>query len=176
MQTIQSLYHAVNRLARLNQSLNLLTKIENREFDERQRIDFNALIEQQLENLDELIQMSQLKVTTRLKDRFVMDFNPFMAETLLSNLLINAVKHNLVQGYIEIETTSRSITIANSGPPLQYEPQELFARFKKDRPAPDSPGLGLSIVQSICRQKGLNIDYAYARGKHTITIHNYEQR
>ncbi len=174
MQTIQALYHAVNRLARLNQSLNLLTKIENREFSQTQAVDFNALIDEQLLNLEELIQMNQLRVQRHYTDKFVLEFNPLMAETLVSNLLVNAVKHNLPQGFITIETGKNSLTISNSGPPLQSDPQELFERFKKDSPTPDSPGLGLSIVQSICRQNGLEIEYRFEDGKHIIQIENIE--
>ena len=172
MQTIQSLLHSVSRLARLNQSLNLLTKIENLEFNEIEEIDFSTLIEQQIVNLNELIQMNELKVEMHLDIHFIKRINPFMAETLLTNLLINAVKHNISGGFIEIETTADSLIISNSGPPLQSKPQDLFSRFKKDHPSPDSPGLGLSIVQSICEHNGLKAEYWYNEEKHTITIHN----
>jgi len=175
LQIIQSLYHAVNRLTRLNQSLNLLTKIENREFNEKHQVNFNRLIEQQLVNLSELIQMNELKVETRFNSVFVKPFNPFMAETLISNLLINAVKHNIPQGFIDIETTTDSIVLTNSGPSLQSNPDELFKRFKKDHPTADSPGLGLSIVQSICRQNGLEVKYRYKEKSHFIKITNHTE-
>ncbi len=172
MELIDSLYHSVDRLARLNQSLNLLTKIENREFKEQENVDFCTLIEQQLVNLNELIQISELNIETHLETRFVKLFNNFMAETLISNLLVNAVKHNLPQGNIKIETTIDSLTISNSGPPLQSNPKELFERFKKHSPVTDSPGLGLSIVQSICEQNGISIDYQYSQKTHRIKIIN----
>ena len=170
LQTIHSLYQAVSRLSRLNQSLNLLTKIENQEFTDKQRIDFNRLIEKHLYDLDELIQMKQLKIKTHAKSHFSLELNPFMAETLISNLLVNAIQHNQAQGFITIETTETGLTISNSGPELQSDPQKLFERFKKDRPEPDSPGLGLSIVQSICRQNGLKITYEYQDGTHRVRV------
>lgn len=173
MASIQSLYQSVHRLARINQSLNLLTKIENLEFSQKQEVDFNNLIVQHLANLDELIQLKELKITTELSTKFLKAFNPFMAETLISNLLSNAIKHNLHGGFIKIKTGQGSITICNSGAPLQSNPQELFSRFKKDRSAPDSPGLGLSIVQSICQQNRLSIDYQCIKEKHQITITNF---
>ncbi len=169
-QTIHSLYQAVNRLARLNRSLNLLTKIENREFDEKQPVDFCALIKSQTDNLRELIEIKQLTVGFRCEQPFVQTINPFMAETLISNLLLNAIKHNVRQGHIEILITTNSFVIENSGPPLQSDAQAMFERFKKDRPASDSPGLGLSIVQSICHQNGLKITYSYQNKKHRIRI------
>lgn len=170
LQTIHSLYQAVSRLSRLNQSLNLLTKIENQEFSEKHDINFNALLKEQLHNFDELIQMKQLKIQTHVKSHFVLNMNPFMAETLVSNLLVNAVQHNQPQGFITIETSEEALTISNSGPELKSTPQELFERFKKDRPEPDSPGLGLSIVQSICRQNGLKIKYEYQDGTHRVRV------
>ncbi len=174
MQIIQSLYQAVNRLARLNQSLNLLTKIENREFNEKQSIDFNSLIDEQLKHLEELIGIKQIRVQRRYQERFIFDLNPFMAETLISNLLINALKHNIPEGFIEIATTKSSLQITNSGPHLKSDPQKMFERFKKDRPTSDSPGLGLSIVQSICQQNGLDVFYQYEKSQHMVAIKKHE--
>ncbi|NOX87588.1 MAG: HAMP domain-containing histidine kinase [Calditrichaeota bacterium] len=171
LQNIRSLYNALNRLSRLNQSLNLLIRIENQEFNRKRKVDFSELIKQQLENLSELIQIQRLSVTTDLDADFVTDFNPFMAETLISNLLINAIKHNVPEGRIDIELNARRLRISNSGQKPKVNPDILFERFKKANPSSDSPGLGLSIVRQICLQNGIDINYAYVNARHTITLY-----
>ena len=46
---VQSAYEAIQKLARLNQSMLLLNKIENRQFSETSAIDIKQLIEQKLD-------------------------------------------------------------------------------------------------------------------------------
>jgi len=170
LKSIQALYQSVNRMSHLNQTLNLLTKIDNLEFRSSQAIDLVPEIKRQLADLAELIQMSQLTVNAELTTALTMELHPLLAETLISNLLANAIKHNIAGGWIRITSQNGLLSIANSGEPLQSDPQELFARFKKDQATADSPGLGLSIVETICRQNGLNINYQYDQGEHRLTL------
>ncbi len=44
LEMINSLYRAVHRMARLNRSLNLLTKIENNEFHQKEAVNFSELV------------------------------------------------------------------------------------------------------------------------------------
>src|SRR5206468_5332849 len=48
MNTVQSIYEAVNRLSKLNQSLILLTKIDNQQFRENEEVDPGLLINKHL--------------------------------------------------------------------------------------------------------------------------------
>lgn len=170
LQSIQTLYGSVNRMSRLNQTLNLLTKIDNLEFKVDQTIALIPEIEGQLADLAELIQMKQLSVSTQFESELLVELHPLLAETLISNLLANAIKHNVEKGWIHIATNQGQLVISNSGEPLHTNPQELFRRFKKDRAAPGSPGLGLSIVETICRQNGLKVSYQHDQGKHRLSL------
>ena len=60
--SIRSLYDAVNRLSKLNQSLNFLTKIENQEFTKKEDVNISQIINLQTENLKELIESKSLHV------------------------------------------------------------------------------------------------------------------
>lgn len=168
--SIRSLYGAVSRLTKLNQSLNLLTKIENEEFELNANINFSQLIEKQLNNLEELISISSLKVSTKIENNIILNINSFMAETLISNLLINAIKHNVKGGQLIIELKSGELIIKNSGNPPKVPTEQLFQRFKKDAQTSDSPGLGLSIVKTICELNGFKIDYDFSNGLHKVSV------
>jgi signal transduction histidine kinase len=168
--TIGSLYDAVNRLAKLNQSLNLLTKIENEEFEQKELVNISELILEQLRNSDELIKSKFLEVNKNIENDVTILINPLMAETLISNLLINAIKHNEEKGKILIQLNSNYLEIKNTGKPPQTSTDELFERFKKDKQTSDSPGLGLSIVKKICELNKFNIEYNFVNGFHTIKV------
>lgn len=59
---IQAIDQAATKLSRLNHSLLLLTKIENRQFEYDEGIDLKSLIEAQLKELDEFIQLQQISL------------------------------------------------------------------------------------------------------------------
>jgi signal transduction histidine kinase len=150
--------------------LNLLTKIENREFSAKSDIVLSELINNSLKSLEELIVSKSLKVTAELNSNIVLHINTLMGETLISNLLMNAIKHNFENGKIIIELTDEYLEIKNTGKPPQVEPDKLFERFKKDNQTSDSPGLGLSIVKEICELNKYNVEYNFIKGLHIIKL------
>jgi len=168
--SIRSLYDAVNRLAKLNTSLNLLTKIENQEFTQKEDVNISQLIKRQLNNLEELIESKSLNVNIGIENDVAILINPLIAETLISNLLTNAIKHNKEKGNILIKLTHGYLEIGNTGEPPHVSTDKLFERFKKDKQTSDSPGLGLSIVKEICETNNFNIDYDYFDASHSIRI------
>jgi K+-sensing histidine kinase KdpD len=90
---------------------------------------------------------------------------------LVSNLLKNAIKHNIPQGKIEIELNRQKFVVRNTGKPLQNTPHHLFERFQKDNPASESLGLGLAIVKKICEINHLSIQYQCENNWHQIEVH-----
>ncbi|MEP6926873.1 MAG: HAMP domain-containing sensor histidine kinase [Ginsengibacter sp.] len=170
MNTIQSVYETANRLSKLNQSLILLTKIDNRQFSETEKVDLSTLIVDHLNNYEELINAKQIIVTKNIEPNVNVTMNETLAEILIVNLMTNAIKHNIDSGSIQITLSKKYFSISNTGNKLQSEPSELFERFKKDRVNSDSLGLGLSIVKKICERYGYEISYDYSSLMHTTTI------
>jgi signal transduction histidine kinase len=170
MNTLQSVYEATNRLSKLNQSLILLTKIDNRQFGENESIDITDLIEKHLANYEELISAKLITVTKNIDSDVKNLMNEALAEILISNLITNAIKHNIDKGFIKITLTRNELVLSNSGAALTIPPEELFERFKKDKVTSESLGLGLSIVKKICERCGYRIEYNYFDLVHTTTI------
>ncbi|GBD89289.1 putative sensor-like histidine kinase YedV [bacterium BMS3Abin03] len=168
--SISSLYNAVSRLSRLNQSLNLLTKIENKEFDNKTDIFLTELTNRQLDNLKELIEINNLTVEKKFTAQPFLKLNRFIAESLFGNLIINAIKHNIDGGKISIEINKNKFSVTNTGKQLNVNPEELFRRFKKGDSSSGSPGLGLSIVQKICEQNNIDIKYTIIQNLHAVTL------
>ena len=60
--------------------------------------------------------------------------------------------------------------VSNSGASLQSRPSELFERFKKDKSASESLGLGLSIVKKICDTEQIQISYNFFEQYHVMEL------
>ena len=168
--TVADAYEASNRLSRLNKTLILLAKIENRQFPESKPVNPSIMINHQLESLEDLINSKKIKVIKRLDSNVTVLMNPYLAEILLVNLIKNALRHNVTGGELSLELSSSTFKIANSGPPLQIDPKMLFKRFHTSSSSPESLGLGLSIVQKICDMYSFKVGYSYQNGMHVMNV------
>ncbi len=158
----------LNRLVRLNKSLLMLSKIENRQFADGELINFNALITQLTEDFEDFAGFKNIKITSVMAEQLMFKMNKSLANTLVSNLLKNAIVHSEPNGFVEIMTDKNILSISNSGNE-SLDPEKIFSRFYRDLSKEQSTGLGLSIVHSIAATYNLRIDYTYT-GKHVFKI------
>ena len=154
-------YEASNRISRLNKTLILLAKIENRQFPESESVNLKLIIDNQLELLEDIIDSKNIRVKNTIQNNFSVIMNPYLAEILFINLIKNAIRHNVDKGQIIIHQTANAIKIYNSGSNKNINSKDLFTRFKKSSESPESLGLGLSIVKKICEVYNFNISYKY---------------
>jgi signal transduction histidine kinase len=158
------------RLSKLNEALLLLSKIENRQFVEKQDINFCSLIQSRLEYLEELFALKQIALSVKLDIPVIVPIHPILADILVNNLLSNALKHNCNHGEIIISSGNNEITISNTGNPLAIDPEKVFKRFVKYSASEESTGLGLAIADEICRSGHLRLSYAYHDHLHCFTL------
>ncbi|MEI8201467.1 MAG: HAMP domain-containing sensor histidine kinase [Bacteroidota bacterium] len=170
LKTIAEAYQASNQLSKLNKTLLLLAKIENRQFPESKPVDPQSVIEGQLENLEDLIDSKQIRVNKHFDEAIVLNMNPYLADILFANLIKNAIRHNLTGGELNIKLSTNSITISNSGEELRIDKHSLFERFHKQSSSPESLGLGLAIVKKTCEMYGFGIRYFYENSLHHFQI------
>lgn len=166
---VQSAYDSIQKLARLNQSLLLLTKIENRQFDELAVVDLKEKIEYKRAQFQELWQNKHLSVCATLENVTV-SMNNELADVLLNNLLSNATKHNIEGGNININLVDNQLVISNSGAVKPLDRLQLFTRFYKAAPSNDNNGLGLSIAKQICEVSGFFIHYSFTNSTHVFRV------
>lgn len=168
-QAIQHIQEAASRLSKLNNSLLMLARIENRQYSNARQLNLKQLIEEKIDQLEPLISDKNLRVKTELAD-VSQYMDPILAEVLLNNLLVNAIKHNIPDGAIELALGAERLDIRNTGKPLATSPDDLFGRFRKDVDAGPSLGLGLAIVKEICAIYGFGIKYDYQDNWHGLTL------
>ena len=159
-----------NRLSKLNKALILLSKIENQRFIDTERVDFATVTDEMLENFHDLIQLQEVEIRKSYLQPFETEMSLTLAEILIANLIQNAIRHNIPEGFIEIIMNQDHFSILNTGAVLKDSPDHLFKRFKRKSTVEESLGLGLSIVKRICEQSDLRISYQYEDRLHTLKV------
>jgi signal transduction histidine kinase len=167
---IGSINEAATRLSKLNQALLQLMKIENRQYQESEKIDLSELLEKKLQRLNELIEMKNIKLKTNIDKNVSIYMNVSLAEILLSNLLNNSIKHNIFGGELIVNLITNELSIKNTGEELHIEPEKLFDRFTKESTSNESIGLGLSLVKQICETYNFTISYNFEHLLHELKI------
>lgn len=167
---ITAAHDAVEKLSRMGQSLTLLTKLSNKEFEATKPINLTESVEETLGAFSDLIEMKGLRLSTDIAKDVKLKFNPVLADLLLSNLFSNAIRHNTEHGAIEVKLSNPQLVIRNTGPAPDGPPEQMFKRFRKGNQSKDSIGLGLSIVKQICDITGAKIDYSFNDPWHTLSV------
>ena len=160
---------ANDRLSQMNRTLLLLAKIENNQFPAVEEVDVSKMLRQLLDNFQH--HYDEFPATTTAIDEGVTVIaNPSLIEILLTNLLKNAVVHNVPGGKITITLTASGYIIENTGLPTETPANELFDRFKKGSHQNKTTGLGLALVKQICSLYRYTVSYQFRNGWHTVTI------
>lgn len=148
---------ALKRLSTLNQSLILLTKIENKQFGVNKTVSFKEIITRKAEEFSMLFESKALDVKIQTEHDLIIKMNEQLAELLINNLFSNAINHNIEGGKIRIIIQDGSFKIFNTGENNLLTDETIFNRFVRGNPK--SYGLGLAIVKKICETHNLDIHY-----------------
>ncbi len=170
LELISGAQQALRRLSKLNNALLLLTKIENEEFRESAPLDFSKVVRISLDNFRDLAGFKGLSLKQETAEAVYLRLDLSLAEILVSNVISNAIRHNIKGGEIEVVLNQAGLRVRNTGQPLSVPAEQLFQRFQKSRQSERSLGLGLSIVRKICQTNDLTVDYNYQEGWHEVWI------
>jgi signal transduction histidine kinase len=167
---INSAYVYTLRVSKLTQTLLLLTKIANDQFPDKKAVNMSELIEEKIKMSEDLISEKSLKLSKEIYPDCILDTNFFLAESLVINLIGNAVRHNLINGMLNVKLDKAHLEISNSGEALPVSPVNLFNRFYKTNMSSDSQGLGLAIVKEICRLNKWEVSYTSEDNIHKVVV------
>ena len=119
----------------------------------------------------EFIKDKQLITGTQFEEDCIVQLHPLLADSLIINLLGNAVKYNYTGGSIQIATTKNSYHIGNTSLLEPIPPGKLFKRFNTSKDSEEtSNGLGLAIVKKIADSNSLSISYHAENGVNNFDI------
>lgn len=140
----------VNRLSQLVQDMLAITRLGKGVIKiKKESIKLSPIIHDVLENMSELLQLSDSPVTLDLDDEIEGTWDRDRMGQILTNLITNALKYgrgepvvirtSLEQGWARIEVEDQGIGIA---PEAQ---RRIFERFERDISASEVSGLGLGL-------------------------------
>ena len=168
IEQLQEMYGALTRLTRLNKSLLLLTKIENRQFAETESIRLDQIIEEKIVQFADLIKARNLTIESDIQPTGL-KMNHHLAEIVINNLMSNAIHHNIENGFITISLEQQELMISNTGTTIIVDPEKVFERFHKSGRS-EGLGLGLAIVKQICDRYNFMIRYSQMDDVHIIRL------
>lgn len=167
---LASLNENVSRLNRLNKNLLLLSKMENDSYSDKQTISLTNYIQKNLDFFTEQAKAKLLIIKMEFQKDFEIKSNPVLAEVLISNLFLNAIRHNIEGGQISIVMQENKLVFSNRGQPNPLNTDKLFNRFSKSNPSEQGTGLGLSIVKKIADINNWTVAYNYENNLHSFSI------
>jgi signal transduction histidine kinase len=171
MQIMQSLYEATSRLTRMNKNLLLLAKIDNLQFLDTQDLNVAEILGNALSFLMEQSEANHIRTAINISNKgLTVQANKTLLESLINNLITNAIKHNISDGNLSIELEQNRLIVSNTGAEKSLNQEMLFRRFGRRNEKVKGNGLGLAIVKQICIQYGWDITYDYENGIHRFSV------
>lgn len=165
---IQDLYQMTSRLSRLNRNLLLLAKIDNAQFAKSENICLTSFIENQLPFLESIA--DGLHIVKDFQQEITVKANRPLLESMINNVVVNAVRHNRPDGSITISVKEDTLTISNTSDEPALDAANIFNRFYRPAQNKQGNGLGLAIVKAVCDYHGWTIAYLYKERNHTFIV------
>ena len=102
LKNIDDMFRSLHRAIQLNKSLLLLSRIQNRQFEEVTEVDMNPHVRKILELLSDLYEEKELDYHLSDTEDCRIRMNESLAHTLLTNLIKNAIIHSPEHGRVDI--------------------------------------------------------------------------
>ncbi len=136
----------------------------NQDVGSAEPLDLATAAEDALDALEGPVRAEGLRVDADLAEAEVAGSRALL-ERMVGNLIENAVRHNVANGWVRVRTGSVDerafLEVANSGPLVPHDSVDaLFEPFRRaeSRMSSDGVGLGLSIVRSVGEAHNATLD------------------
>jgi len=166
---VSSVLDNLQRLTRLNKTLLLLSRIENAQFTPSEEVNLTEVIKRNVELFEDFAAFRGINIVLNAEKELFKTMNPDLAEILVSNLIKNAIVHNINEGKVDIAIGSNSFFISNTGKDAALDKAQLFNRFYRQNTEASGTGLGMAIVKAIADNYSITIDYHFD-GLHHIKV------
>ena len=161
-QSLSKLLDEVSRLSGIVRKLLLLSLADAGQMNlHRVEVDLSGLLIEMLEDIELLA--PHLEIQTEIAEGLCVQGDRDLLIQVLQNLISNAIKYNLPNGWIRIDASRQSatvsITISNCSKEIPVSDRNrIFDRFHRGDPARtrqvEGIGLGLSLAREIARSHG----------------------
>jgi len=168
-ETIKELGQTVARLSRLNHNLLLLAKLENHQYGTDETVNIVDLTRRLLPQLEVVADGTAITLHTET-DSLMVRANRPLVESMVSNLVVNAIRHNAPGGDILIRISPRQLSISNTAMGDTLDKAKIFQRFYRPTSQTKGNGLGLAIVKGVCDYHGWRVSYCFEANRHVFSV------
>jgi signal transduction histidine kinase len=163
----------LNRMKSIINSLLLISKIENNQFDKTDHVVISDIIKEVSEELEDRLEDKKIQFINQASFVWNMQANRTLMYTLLFNIINNAIKYNKINGGIfitdKVKDDVYTLEITDTGIGMNDKEIEMaFNRFEKlDTDHKESYGLGLAIAKSITAFHNIGVQITSAKNAGT---------
>ncbi len=170
MQKVFTTLSILRKMTKMNKSLLLLSKIENDQFNNIEKINVNEVVKEKIELFNDTFSQKDITIIFEEKGILELNIDSLLCEMMINNLLKNAFIHNKEKGEVKIDISKDKMVISNSGKETSLNEKLIFNYFYKESNEKNSTGLGLVLIKTICKKHNLDIDYQFVEKKHRFII------
>lgn len=167
---LEILNNSLSRLGRINKNLLLLSRIDKDNYPHKQPVSVNEILNSQLNFFKEQYAIKNIIMNVRLTETLSVTANAILIEVCTSNLLMNAIKHTVQGGKIDVTLHGKTLDISNTATEGELSEHYLFKRFAKISPNSQGAGLGLAIVKKIADLNQWQLTYTFQNNQHIFSI------
>ena len=144
----------LDMLKKIINNLLLISRIENNQYEANENINFQEIINDLQEDLQDRIDDKAIQFVNKVEHDFIFKGNKTLIHILIYNLVTNAIKYNKPEGSIIVSDgflqNRYCISITDFGIGLNdAQIENIFNRFARVSSDQEGQGLGLAIAKSI---------------------------
>jgi signal transduction histidine kinase len=155
---VRRIREATERIERLLHDLVSLAHIEARGAESLERVDFSALVREQLKTFGDATARLQLGAPEALKVRGDAAWLARAVQNLVGNAVAHSPAESVVNLWVVRDAQGVTLTVQNSGEIIARVRERLFRRFVTTRAKDGGSGLGLAIVRAVAEAHGGRVE------------------
>ena len=176
------LHREIDQLARLNEQLLLLSRLDSGDIEQNDRINIREQLSYIIRNFEYALSNKDLMIMMNVMDSDIKG-NEVLFYQVWYNLIQNAINHSPIAGEIKIEAKQKKdfwliiidneLNLSNDNNPMDQS--KLTERFYKSNKSTSGHGLGLAIVDDIVTKHGgeLRIEVVDHHFRAIVQINRY---
>ena len=132
-----------------------------------QKLDFSKLLEERISIFSTVARAHDREIFSQIEPDIYVNINKTEAEYLIDNNISNAIKYGSLAKKIEISLCSIEdeavLSILSAGEKIE-DKEVIFERYHRGEKSRKGSGVGLHMVQSICKKSSILINIEYLDG------------
>ena len=150
--------------------LSYTIKKERIEYPKR-LLSFSKILEDRIDFFDQVAIGNRINIVANMEEKVSIQFNETELQRIIDNSISNAIKYSYVNSEVIInlsrEGSKTVLKITNTGDTI-IDVNKLFKKYYRENKSRGGFGLGLSIIESICKVNNVKIDVSSKNCKTTF--------